>query len=556
MLTTLPDDWSAVCQSRRPILYTASVIPTVREVLALPVVAPGAPRVVGGAAHLDRRIRWVHLSDTADLTGLLQGGELVMGTGLTLAQSPERVQAYLRMLADLDVCGLIVELGLHVSEMPSCVAGLADELALPVVALDRPIRFVDVTELVHRMIVADRYEELQFARAAHEAFTSLNIGRAAPTDIVTKASEILTAPVVLEDLNRHVLAFCRAGTAAAALLDGWAERSRRHSGSADVEWTAVPVGVGVEQWGRLVLPGHPVEPGRARMVLERAAQSLQLQRMLEQDRDALLVQALGGLLDDLVSGRITDETDALARARALGLAVSARYVPLVIKVPRGSGGDAIAQGAADRRVLAAVRQAVGSAGLTALGSVRREGTVALLLTCPYPTAVERSLDAVCAGLADRLAGRAGLADWAAGTAAASAGLITAAAGLVEAEHVAEVGTTMPGPRRLFRSADVRLPGLFALLRNDHRVQAFAETELGRLLAHDARTGDNLMAVLRAFLGAGGSKTDTARRVGLSRPTLYARLASIERILGVPLDSVESRTSLHAALMIIDAAGRP
>lgn len=532
-----------------------SVIPTVREVLNLPVVAAGAPRVVGGAAHLDRRVRWVHLSDTADLTGLLQGGELVMSTGLTLAQSADRVEAYLRMLSALDVSALIVELGLHVSEIPSCVPHLADELALPVVALDRPIRFVDVTELVHRMIVADRYDELQFARAVHEAFTSLNIGRASPTDIVTEASEILAAPVVLEDLNRHVLAFCRAGTPAATLLDGWADRSRRHSGSESAGWSAVPVGVGVEQWGRLVLPRHTDEPGRPRMVLERAAQSLQLQRMLEQDRDALLVQALGGLLDDLVSGRITDEADALARAGALGLAVSARYVPLVVKIPRGSGGDAIAQGATDRRVLAAARQAVSSAGLTALGSIRREGTVALLLTCPYPTAVARSLDAVCAGLADRLAGRAGLGDWAAGTAAASSGLVIAAGGLVEAEHVAEVGTTMPGPRRLFRSADVRLPGLFALLRNDHRVQAFAETELGRLLDHDARTGENLMTILRAFLAAGGSKSDSARVTELSRPTLYARLGSIERILGVPLDSVESRTSLHAALMIIDAGGR-
>lgn len=166
--------------------------------------------------------------------------------------------------------------------------------------------------------------------------------------------------------------------------------------------------------------------------------------------------------------------------------------------------------------------------------------------------VDGSLDAVCAGLEERLAGRAGIDDWAAGTAAASPGLITAATGLVEAEHVAEVGVTMAGRQRLYRSADVRLRGLFALLRTDHRVQAFAETELGRLLDHDARTGENLMAVLRAYLTCGGTKTDTARAANLSRPTLYARLGSIERILGVPLEPVESRTSLHAALMIIDA----
>jgi purine catabolism regulator len=309
--------------------------------------------------------------------------------------------------------------------------------------------------------------------------------------------------------------------------------------------------MGAEQWGRLVLPEEAAEVGRARMVLERAAQSLQLQRMIEQDRDALLVQALGGLLDDLISGRITDEAEALARAGTLGLAVSARYLPLVVKVPRRTGVDALAQGAADRGVLAAARQSVAAAGLTAIGSVRRAGTVALVLTCPYPAAADGSLAAVCAGLEERLAGRAGIGGWVAGTAAAAPGLIGAAAGLTEADHVAEVGATMPGGQRLFRSADVRLRGLFTLLRDDRRVQAFAETELGRLLDHDARTGENLMAVLRAYLTCGGSKTDTAKATELSRPTLYARLSVIERILGVSLESVESRTSLHAALMIID-----
>ncbi len=530
------------------------MIPTVREVLTLPVVAPGRPTVVGGARHLDKPVRWVHSSDVTDLTGLLQGGELVLSTGLAFVGRPQAVPDYLRMLAHLRVSALVIEL-LHIDELPPGSGELADRLALPLITLAGSVPFVEVTEQVHRMIVADRYDELQFARTTHETFTRLNIGRASPTDIVTRASQILAAPLVLEDLNRHVLAYCSAGSPAARLLDGWSQRSRQHSAAGE-GWTAVPVGVGAEQWGRLVLPAEVADAGRARMVLERATQSLQLQRMIERDRDALLVQALGGLLDDLTSGRITDESEALARAGSLGLTVGARYLPLVIKVPRRTGADALAQGAVDRRVLAAARQSVTAAGLSAIGSVRREGTVALVLTCAHPAAADRSLDAVCAGLQERLAGRAGIGGWVGGTASPTAGLIDAAAGLVEADHVAEVGLTMvgggTGGQRLFRSSDVRLRGLFTLLRGDRRVQAFAETELGRLLDHDARSGEDLMAVLRAYLGCGGSKTRTAQATGLSRPTLYARLSVIERILGVSLEPVESRTSLHAALMIIDA----
>jgi purine catabolism regulator len=84
------------------------------------------------------------------------------------------------------------------------------------------------------------------------------------------------------------------------------------------------------------------------------------------------------------------------------------------------------------------------------------------------------------------------------------------------------------------------------------VQRFAQTELGGLLDHDARTGDDLLGLLRTHLDGGGSKTRTARLTGLSRPTLYSRLHTVERILGASLDDPASRTSLHTALMIIDA----
>ncbi|HEV3068051.1 MAG TPA: helix-turn-helix domain-containing protein, partial [Streptosporangiaceae bacterium] len=52
------------------------------------------------------------------------------------------------------------------------------------------------------------------------------------------------------------------------------------------------------------------------------------------------------------------------------------------------------------------------------------------------------------------------------------------------------------------------------------------------------------------LAEGGNKAAAAARAHLARPTLYERLAAIERILGVSLDSAESRTSLHAALLAV------
>jgi PucR family transcriptional regulator, purine catabolism regulatory protein len=55
-------------------------------------------------------------------------------------------------------------------------------------------------------------------------------------------------------------------------------------------------------------------------------------------------------------------------------------------------------------------------------------------------------------------------------------------------------------------------------------------------------------VLAAYLAEGGNKAAAAGRAHLARPTFYAKLKAIERILGVSLESAESRTSLHVALL--------
>jgi purine catabolism regulator len=103
----------------------------------------------------------------------------------------------------------------------------------------------------------------------------------------------------------------------------------------------------------------------------------------------------------------------------------------------------------------------------------------------------------------------------------------------------------------YRLADLRLRGLVHLLRDDPRMQTFVERELGPLLAAEPDT--SLLDVLAAYLAAGGNKAEAARHAHVARPTFYERLRKIERILGTDLGSAESRTSLHVAVLALEAA---
>jgi len=63
-------------------------------------------------------------------------------------------------------------------------------------------------------------------------------------------------------------------------------------------------------------------------------------------------------------------------------------------------------------------------------------------------------------------------------------------------------------------------------------------------------------IIDAYLEAGGNKAEAAKRAHLARPTLYERLRKIEEVLGVSLDSAQSRTSLHVAVLAQAAAREP
>jgi purine catabolism regulator len=541
--------------------------PTVREILALPVLQAGEPEIVCGADApdaLDQPVRWVHVSDLPDLSNLLEGGEMVLTTGQALADVQHRDE-YLPALARAGAVAVVVELGLHVDEVPRSVSDVGAHLELPVIALHRPVRFVEVTEEVHRRIVAEQYAEVDYARRVHEAFTTLSMRRASVDEIVAAAADMLDTPIVLEDLNRQALAFVGRGVPLTELLTDWERRSRLSPGTGQGTWVTRPVGPYRQEWGRLVAPRGRSRDGdpddRTVTTLERAAQALALHRMVEQDRTSLEMRAQSGLVDDLLRGRIRDESEATARAHALGLRPALTYVPMTVRLRESVNANQLLIQQRRARTLDAVVHAIRSGGHSVLTASRDDGQIDLLLA-PQPRTMaigaqpdaERVLLDVAASIRRAVSHVDGVSECVLGVGPESSRLVDAAGGLGESGHVADVALAMTAntddAKPFYRAADVRLRGLIALIRADPRVQAFAETELRGLLERRAKYGDEMFDLLAGFLEVGGNKAELAKRRHVSRPTLYARLAAIERLLGVDLDSAESRTSLHVAMMVL------
>jgi len=531
------------------------MLPPLSEVLAMDVCRRGRPAVVAGADRLDVPVRWVHAIELTDVARLLRGGELVLSTGIALPDDERLLAAYITELAEIGVAGLAVELGRrYAGSLPSALVAAAQQAGLPLIAFEREVAFIEITEAVHARIIDAQLDELRVSERLHEMFTELSVAGASAEEVVRQAAALAGRPVILADLSHRVLACSPGGADPGRLLSGFAARSRsvRLAGRTAYDeasgWLVTPVGAQGEDWGRVILVCDGPPAATDTVLIERAATTLALGRLLTRHRESLERQAHRTLISGIISQAHADPAEAAVRSRALGVPVDGRQLIAMVLRFRNPGLGVSAHARvldlADAAAAACRAERIPSL----VGTLDDDRAGAMLSLAP-----RAEPDDVLTRLATRIKDRA-LDALVIGVGATAGSIRDVRRSFLEASQVADVAASHPdGHDPLFyRLPDLRLRGLLHLLRDDPRLQTFVERELGALLAADPGAG--LIDVLAAYLAAGGNKAAAAKASHLARPTFYERLRRIERILGADLSSAESRTSLHVALLALNASG--
>ena len=330
------------------------MLPTVADVLALEPVRRGAPRVLAGQDRLTAPVRWVHVIELTEAGRLLRGGELVLSTGIALPPDPDGLARYVAGLAAAGVSALAVELGSrYLRELPAALVTAATVHDLPLIVLERETQFIAITEAVHAQILDAQVAELRAAQRLDQVLTDLAMAGASQDEIVSRAAVLAGAPVILADLGHRVLACAPAGQDLAALLAGFAARSRAVAvpggGGYDpvARWLVAPVraaGAPGGDWGRLifVLTGPP-DPA-VTVLAERTAVTLALARLAGEQRGYRTWRtaerpwpqrsAHGSVLAALAAAGHADARELAARIAALGVPLAGPGTPAGRAGPR------------------------------------------------------------------------------------------------------------------------------------------------------------------------------------------------------------------------------
>ncbi|TDB85711.1 PucR family transcriptional regulator [Actinomadura sp. KC216] len=469
--------------------------PTLATVAALPQL--GLRSLTGPLP--DTPVVWVAVSELEDPTPFLEGGELVLTTGMRLGGA--NAAGYVSRLVARGVAGLGFAVGVIHDDVPPELISAARDQGLVLLEVPRPTPFIAIGKAVSRTLAAEMYEDVTRAFQAQRELTRAAL--TGPGALVARLARLLGGWALLLDASGAVQhaepadARDRAGAIAPELAR--LRRSRPADGGAAASVAlALPddhivvqrIGLGGRPRGFLAVGTGAPLPHVAHTIVGAAVALLTLQ----------------------------SETPRTGRALRASLAA------LLL----GRPGDAPAVPRGPVRVLAC------AGGPAVLDVLESDPAGARCLTLPLDGRAAVIVPDEVAGTVAPLLAATGPV----GVSAPAAGDLGTA--LRQAEE-ALAAATRSHQDTVHYSA---LPGQGVLrLLDPGLAHAFADTLLAPLRDED------LVETVRAYVAANGQGEAAARALGVHRHTLRSRMRKAAEVLGRDPDDPAVRAELWIALAI-------
>ncbi|WP_050184348.1 PucR family transcriptional regulator [Domibacillus robiginosus] len=116
--------------------------------------------VLAGKAGLARLVRWVHVMEVDSIENLLNGNELILSTGVGWKGDEKTFTSLIQQSIDANAAGLCIELGTYISKIPEGALQLADTHDFPLIVFQKKVRFIDITQEIHSLLIKKHYRIL------------------------------------------------------------------------------------------------------------------------------------------------------------------------------------------------------------------------------------------------------------------------------------------------------------------------------------------------------------------------------------------------------------
>ncbi|MTV25012.1 hypothetical protein FTX61_06215 [Nitriliruptoraceae bacterium ZYF776] len=469
--------------------------------------------VVAGHDGVDARgpVRWAHISDTPDPTPWLEGGEVLLTTGLGVRDDPALQERLVAALADRGVVALGFGVGVSLDAVPDAMLAACDAHELPLFTVPYAVPFLAVTRRVSRHTFEEHFATLRTAVTLHrQVLASVVAEHGVPGVLGTVGSSMPGVALVAFDfsgreLGRHDPDGSVEDVGADKLWVATLAAGRREFALGGRTVVAHNVRLGDEIEGVVVaLTAAPLLE-HEQLLFEQglAGVSLELART-RSVREAHRAR-VDELFEEVGSGRATVPSTERALER-LGVRVRGEFRVLAVARPPG---------VSDAHLCTTVEDAVLPLGRPLVG--RLDGVVHALV----PDDRDAAEAIVAAGAARgwptlRLGRSRRKRDLAA---------------LGAAVREAKVALQLEAATGVRDVDDLGLAGLLAGVRDELGAADFVTQVLGPVLDHDRGQDTRLLDTLRAYLAYGCRPGPAAEELCVHRHTLSYRLDRVRDLTG-------------------------
>lgn len=500
------------------------------DVLRLPPLAKA--RVVGGHAGLGRPVRAVNVMEVPDILDWVKPDELLLTTAYPLRDDPAALDALIPRLADRGLAAIALKPTRYIGAIPLGMIEAADRHAFPLVELPATAAFNEIIQAVLTVILDAQAARLERSAAIHDQFTRIVLSGGGLRQIAEALGELVGRSVAIVD-TQDVVQWRTADDA-----PNPADATRRV--------VTQPIQVGADRYGAILVSDDAGDLSSDGLeAIEYAAtiaalRQVQARAVAEADRRFQAV-----CLEELVTGHVTDRSVLTERATAFAWdlatprAVLLADIQAVAGVPVTSLAGTADEGRLRSRLAEAARASLGPNAIVWERS-REIGVLAPVLRHDDPRAAG---DALQEEAGRRLPGVVvGV-----GIGRPSADPLALHVSYAEARRALAIGRWGHGPGRLTVFDELGVDRLLVDVPGTE-IAAYCDAVLGRLDAHDAARGTDLVGTLETFLASRNAAL-AARELYLHYNTLKNRLAKIEEIIGPYLDDPERCLSLALALRL-------
>ncbi len=510
------------------------MVTTVRDL----VEAPELAMTTAVTGDLDRRIRWVHVTELADPSPYLAGDEFVLTAGVWQGRGTSS-RSFVTSLHARQVCGVAYGLLDPDEPVPKELVAACREYALTLAVVPVSTPFVAVSTWFFDRLSAEREAVLRGTLRLTQDLLAVadddsRPGGDALRQVVRRLAAGIGREVSVLDAAGTVLARSRAASASHAGLPG-------DPAAPGVDGVEVPilaegrpvalVVVHASGTSNSKVPGadrsQPPWSSEADLVTRaRIATAVSVVELVLARRRA--VQETERRMAGEVVSLVLSRQPELVRARleVYGLDPDGPLLSYVLAVEQGDSD------------LTSAERWLRSRGLDGVVALRGDELTVILQPPPGEFDVR--------GTGEELAAQLGVV--AAGMGETCADVHGLRRSLVQARQACTV-SRRSGRGRLVSHTQGASHALLLALQDPDIVDSFVEHALGPVHAYDEAHGTALVPTLRAFLACNGRSAEVAEALNVHVNTVRQRIDRIERLTGRSMGETGDRVDLWLALQV-------